>query len=71
MEQPAPKSSAESAELKQQLCNKDRQIQGLAAQLNSAGMKLEFKRAKRSERGRPLITERQEGQRKGKEGRES
>ena len=49
-DQPGPKASPDSTKLKEQLSNKDQQMQGLAAQSNSAGLKPELKRGKISER---------------------
>ena len=51
--QPSPKASLDSAKLEQQLSDKEHQIQGPEAQLESAGLKPEFKHGNSSERGRP------------------
>ena len=69
-DQPAPKALAIPDKLKKQISDKDRQISGLAAQLKTAGLKPDFKRAESKERGRSESPKSKKDDGKGKQGKD-
>ena len=64
------KQEEEIDKMKKQISDRDRQISGLAAQLKSAGVKPDFKRANSKERGRPESPKGKKGDGKGKKDKE-